>query len=259
MANIELHGLLLINKPANLTSFDVVRQLRALLGWGVKVGHAGTLDPFATGLLIICFGKATKLVSLLMDVEKSYRVQAKIGELTDSLDKTGKLLGEGTVPENLASQLLLAIERLGRFYEQKPPVFSALKHQGLPLHLLARHELMARNALEELTQSKARWVMIFEMTIEKVESNFATLFCRVSKGAYIRSLADDLVQTIGLRATTYELDRTSIGPFKLDMAYDLDIFSSSTDIKQRVIPLEEARAFILNNGAKKAKTKTPGR
>ncbi|MBM3887075.1 tRNA pseudouridine(55) synthase TruB, partial [Candidatus Dependentiae bacterium] len=97
----EWHGLLLVNKPKNLSSFDVLRQLKKVLGKDIKIGHAGTLDPFATGLLIVCFGRGTKLVPLLADITKGYRVIARFGQQTDSMDKTGNILQEQDVPVEL--------------------------------------------------------------------------------------------------------------------------------------------------------------
>src|SRR5277367_6222931 len=124
-----LNGFLLINKPVGITSFDCIRKIRQFLPYKTKIGHAGTLDDFAQGLLIICIGKeATRLVETLMQVDKEYVVRAKLGELTDSLDLTGEIVQETSVPFFLVDDLKNALEKLGSSYEQVPPIYSALKH-----------------------------------------------------------------------------------------------------------------------------------
>lgn len=240
----QLHGIVLINKPAGLSSFDVLRQFKWLLGRNTKMGHAGTLDPFATGLLIVCFGGATKLVPMLMDVTKGYTVTARFGQLTDTLDKTGTVVSEQEVPEPFAEHVDKAIKLLGSQYKQIPPVFSALKHRGTPLYELARDQLFDEGMLQELVQEKARWVLIYKLVIENISSPHLTFSCEVSKGAYIRSLADDLAAQIGLRATTEELCRTFIGPFQVEAACDLESLKNRQCIENALIDVAKARTLL---------------
>lgn len=240
----KLNGLLLVNKPDGLSSVDVLRHLKQVLGLGVKIGHAGTLDPFATGLLIVCLGRGTKLVPLLSDITKGYRVVARFGQQTDTMDKTGRALEEQAVPENLAELVPQAVQLLGSVYRQVPPVFSALKHEGAPLYSLARFQRKSEAELAALVDAKARWIWISRLVIESVKESFVTFECEVSKGAYIRSLADDLAQKINLRATTYELERTFIGPFDVAQAYSLYDLSEVENVEKYLIDVEEARNLL---------------
>lgn len=240
----QLHGLLLINKPAGLSSFDVLRQLKWVLGRNTKMGHAGTLDPFATGLLIVCLGKATKLVPMLMDVSKGYSVTARFGQLTDTLDKMGVVLGEQVVPDAFEDLVRKAIRLLGGQYKQIPPVFSALKHEGAPLYHLAREQLLDEGVLQELAESKARWVIIYKLIVDSIDRPRLSFSCEVSKGAYIRSLADDLAQKIDLRATTEELCRTFIGPFLISDAVELESLRNRQCVEKVLMNVEKARTLL---------------
>jgi tRNA pseudouridine55 synthase len=242
----QLHGLLLVRKPEGLSSFDVLRHLKRVLSSGVKIGHAGTLDPFATGLLIVCLGRGTKLVPLLSDVTKGYRVTAQFGQLTDTLDKTGSVIAQQSVPVDLEEQVSMAVAQLGTAYKQTPPVFSALKHEGRTLYALARYYDIEQQALEDLAKSKSRWVWIGRLDVAHVQGALVTFDCEVSKGAYIRSLADDLAQKIGLRATTHALERAFIGPFQLDQAYTLDQLNSPVDVEKYLIDVEKARVLLVS-------------
>lgn len=240
----QLHGLLLVDKEAGVSSFDVLRQLKKVLGFRTKIGHAGTLDPFATGLLIVCLGRATKLVPLLMDVAKGYQVLAHFGYLTDTLDKTGTVLQEASVPSDFEKSVHIAVERLGTQYKQTPPIFSALKHNGNPMYKLARENIINEDALVQLAQDKARWVIIYKLTINQVQTPKISFSCEVSKGTYIRSLADDLAQKINLRATTEQLNRTFIGPFSVIQAKKSADFRNRQNIEQFLIDVEKAKALL---------------
>lgn len=246
MEKLQLDGLLLINKPAGMTSFDVLRELKKIVGRNFKIGHAGTLDPFATGLLIVCLGRGTRLVPLLMDVTKGYAVVAHFGRCTDTLDSTGLILEETPVSATFEQDIFTAVALLGSQYKQIPPVFSALKHEGRPLYRIARRGKMQEVELNLLLQSKARWVIIYKLAIHAVQGPKVTFDCEVSKGAYIRSLADDLGKKIGLRATTETLERTFIGPFYVAEACKLEDLSSIEKIKKSVIDVEKARNLLTS-------------
>ena len=234
MREINFSGILKINKPAGITSYDCIRHIKRILNIKkIKFGHAGTLDPFASGLMLICIGReATKTIDQLMTQDKEYLVKAKLGELTDTLDKTGKVLQTQVVDKNIASQdLETAFKLLGSNYLQTPPIYSALKHQGKPLHELAREQKMEVTELEQIVQKKSRLVEIYKIELLNVELPFFTFRTHVSKGTYIRSLANDIAQKLNLHATTYELERTKIGEYRLEDAIKLCDLKTVEDIK----------------------------
>jgi tRNA pseudouridine55 synthase len=244
MQPTELTGFLLINKPEGKTSFDCIRVLKRLLPKKTKIGHAGTLDDFATGLLIVGIGRqATRLLTALMGTHKSYVATAKLGEWTDSLDLNGKVLE--TVPVGTISRTDLqdALKKLMPTYQQIPPVYSALKHEGKPLYELARRNKMSMDKLEEISQSKARTVTIFQADICDVQLPFFTLSATVSKGTYVRSLADDVAQQLGLHAATYQLERTASGNLSLSQAVGLDQVTSIEAIQEHLKSIEEITAL----------------
>ena len=236
MQELNFSGLLKINKPAGITSYDCIRHIKRILKAKTKIGHAGTLDPFASGLMLICIGRqATKTVDQLMTQDKEYLVKAKLGELTDTLDLTGKVLATQQVAQKLTAQdIEQAIKALGSSYLQTAPVYSALKHQGNPLHELAREQKMESAELEKIVQAKSRQVEIYKIELISVDLPFFTFKAHVSKGTYIRSLANDIAQKLGLNATTYELVRTKIGNYSLEQAVLLTDLKSAEDIQKAI-------------------------
>lgn len=253
----SLTGYLLINKPKNYTSYDCIRHLKRIItqelsikAKKLRIGHTGTLDPFATGLLIICIGRqATKTISQLMDLCKSYTVTAKLGELTDTLDLTGKLI-DLPKPNSLPSRedLLASIKALGDGYVQIPPIYSALKHQGKPLYKIARgqSETPDQEKLKVIVEGKKRFVQLHNIELTNYAPPFFSFHATVSKGTYIRSLANDIASP--LNATTYELERTAIGPFFLSNATPLEKIETIEDIKKALLKLSSIA--ILNAPSK---------
>jgi len=245
MNNNEPTGFLLINKPKGWTSFDCIRRIRSLRGrmadrkW-LKVGHAGTLDDFAQGLLIVCIGRqATRCVPLLMELSKTYIVTAKLGELTDSLDCTGKVLANQACESITLTDLQEASTALGHTYEQVPPVFSALKHKGVCLYNLARKYNQSREELEQVVQQKKRVVTIHQLRITTCNIPYFSFVATVSKGTYVRSLADDIAGKLDWHATVYELQRMQIGPFSLTEAVDIQECNSYKEILSNLIQIEK--------------------
>lgn len=242
MQEINFSGLIKINKPTGITSYDCIRHIKRILNIKkVKIGHAGTLDPFASGLMLICIGReATKTIDQLMTQDKEYLVKAKLGELTDTLDLTGKVLEskilESTTinPSPTKQDIEKAIKTLGSSYIQTPPIYSALKHQGTPLHELAREQKMETHELEQIVQKKSRQVEIYKIELLGVELPFFTFRAHVSKGTYIRSLANDIAHKLNSHATTYELERTKIGDYKLEDAVNLYDLKTLEDIKNLI-------------------------
>ncbi len=238
-------GYLLVDKPKDITSFQCISHLKRIINQKMKIGHAGTLDPFATGLLIICLGReATKTMGTLLDLDKTYLVKAKLGELTDTLDYTGELLETRDANNITRKDLELAIKELGSEYEQVPPIYSALKHKGKPLHELARKNKLDKAELERIVQVKKRTVKLFDLRLlgdrpPEAKLPFFTFHAHVSKGTYIRSLANDIAQKAGNIATTYELKRTKIGHIPLEKAIQLDKLTSMQAIENNLLSHEE--------------------
>lgn len=207
-------GLILpVNKPEGWTSFDVVKKLRNAARIK-KVGHAGTLDPFATGLLLICLSRATKQVPQLMALEKEYLGIIRLGQTMDTDDRTGRVLKEAPVPPLTGAQIEETLEKFRGEVDQIPPMFSAIKQGGKRLYKLARQG--------KLVERKARKVHIH--TLELLELREAELSVRVvcSRGTYIRALARDIGEVLGCGAYLHALQRTRIGHFELATAWEVD-------------------------------------
>jgi len=236
----ELTGFLLVNKPKNTTSFRVISQLRHVLkNKKLKAGYAGTLDPFAEGLLIIGIGRpATRVLHTITRWDKKYIAQAKLGERTDTLDLTGQTVE--LCAENITEeQLFAAIKRLGKQYTQIPPVYSALKHEGVPLYKLARHKKKPIQQLQEALKNKARAVQLHEAILSDFSFPFFSIEVHVSHGTYIRTLANDIARNAGSCATTQKLIRTAIGGITLDSAIELEALKMPQNVCQHLISLEE--------------------
>jgi len=195
-----------IDKPAGWTSFDVVNKLRSASRIA-KVGHAGTLDPFATGVLLVCFASATKQVEQLMALEKEYEGVLELGVETDTHDVTGKILNTRPVPPLSAQQVEQALAQYRGTILQKPPKFSALKQRGRRLYQLAR-------AGQEI-ELAARPVTIHALELVAYAPPLLTLRLRCSRGTYVRSLARDLGEELGCGAHLKSLCRTRVGPYLL--------------------------------------------
>lgn len=209
-------GLLLVDKPSGPTSHDIVDRVRRALGIHA-VGHAGTLDPFASGLLILGVGKGTKRLTALVGHDKVYEIEARLGQRTDTFDREGHPLGDpyqGEPPSRDAIEAILPHFR--GTIQQKAPLYSAIKRQGKKLYELAR----AGTATEDMRP--VREVTIHEL--ELVEYTWPTLKLRahVSSGTYIRSLVDDIGTELGTGAFVQELRRTKVGEFDVKNAIDGD-------------------------------------
>jgi tRNA pseudouridine55 synthase len=227
-------GVLIVDKEEGETSFTVVRKAKKVLGVG-KVGHAGTLDPFATGLLLVLVGQGTKLSPYLMAGEKTYLGTLTLGTETDTLDRTGRVTSVKPVPK-LDPQVVS--ERARGFVgdtEQTPPSFSALKVQGKRAYALARKG-------QAVTLQK-RQVRVKEWTILSLDLPDVTFTVVCSSGTYVRSLAADLGRALGVGAHLKTLRRTAIGPFHVEDALgsgDLGAGWSAETLRERIIPLRQA-------------------
>ena len=207
---------ILIDKPVNWTSFDVVNKIRSLTKVK-KVGHAGTLDPLATGLLIICTGKKTKEISQYQDQRKKYTGTITLGKTSPSLD-LGTDVAEHELPNDLTEEKILSVRDkfLGNI-EQIPPMFSAIKHQGKRLYKIAR--------TGKEIERNSRQIQIYSFEIEKIDLPNIYFEISCSKGTYIRVIADDFGKALGCGAILSLLRRTEIGDYKVVDALNLTQFS----------------------------------
>lgn len=206
-----MNGILNVYKEPGFTSFDVVAKLRGICKQK-KIGHTGTLDPDASGVLPVCLGNATKLCDMLTDKTKEYRAVMQLGCVTDTQDTTGKVLEEHPVEVSI-EQVRQAICSFVGEYDQIPPMYSALKVNGKKLCDLAR----AGREVER----KSRRVTIHSIEIEEISLPFVTMTVDCSKGTYIRTLCHDIGRKLGCGGTMAKLVRTRSGQFVLEKAYRL--------------------------------------
>jgi len=198
-------GLILFNKPSSLTSFDALRDIKKSLGTG-KVGHTGTLDKFACGLLIVLAGKALRLSQWFTHLDKKYIGKIRFGEETDTLDPEGQIIANAPLPTR--QQVEDALPQFTGEIMQAPPVYSAIHING------KRASSLARSGQE--IEMKKRPVTIYNLELLSWEPPFAEIFVHCSSGTYIRSLARDLAILAGSRAHLCELKRLEVGGFKLE-------------------------------------------
>ncbi len=206
-------GALVINKPRGKTSHDVVDAVRHLAGFR-QIGHLGTLDPLATGVLVLLLGRATRLVQFYAGRRKRYAAGFRFGFATDAYDSDGEALGPDKAPVLDATVIeKLAAERIGRF-EQMPPTFSAKKVQGRPAYELARKK--------QPIELKPVEVEIYEYKLVEIAGSIARFVIECSAGTYIRSLAHEMGQKLGCGAHLAEIARTAVGEFSLEQAITLE-------------------------------------
>lgn len=207
-----MDGILNLNKPAGRTSFSLVALVRKL-SRERRVGHAGTLDSTASGVLPVCLGKATRIVEFLMDAGKTYRTRIKLGTATDTYDAAGKVIQQGDASGIDRRQVEATLEEFRGQITQTPPMYSALKHQGRRLYQLARQGVTV--------ERPSRPATIYNIELEDFELPIVTLKVDCAKGTYIRSLAHDLGQRLGCSGHVGSLVRLSYGPFSLEDAVSL--------------------------------------
>lgn len=212
-----MDGILNLNKPRGWTSHDVVARVRRLTRIR-RVGHAGTLDPMATGVLLVCLGRATRIVEYLMAGRKRYRAVLRLGISTDSHDADGQVTA--TVPVTASrAEVESALDRFRGSIEQVPPMVSAIKRDGQPLYKLARRGITVERA--------ARPIEIFELQMTDWLPPNLTLELTCSPGTYVRALARDLGQQLGCGAHLTALTRLASGDFTVSEAVDMDRFTAA--------------------------------
>lgn len=234
-------GVVLIDKPAGPTSFAIVQKLRRLLGIK-KIGHAGTLDPFASGLLILCAGReATKHIDRFMAGQKTYQAVLQLGQETETLDPEGTVTAVRSVPELREDELAALLAAFVGPQMQAPPAYSAAKHQGKPLYHYARQGIVI--------EKEAKAIEIHSLELNGYDSAAARLSLTVScsRGTYIRVLAADIGRKIGCGAHLTALRRTRSGGFTVEEAVDgAQLFSGSPDalaiVRAKMQTVEQALA-----------------
>ncbi|MEC8677518.1 MAG: tRNA pseudouridine(55) synthase TruB [Candidatus Margulisiibacteriota bacterium] len=223
-------GFLLVNKPTGITSYDAIRAIKKYLPKKTKIGHSGTLDPFATGLLIIAIGRDyTKQLNKLLNLDKCYDAEITFGIETDSYDIDGTVTNEHTGPINLTiGDITESLTSFKGEIKQMPPAFSAKKINGIPAYKLARKG--------EQTQLKSNQVVIYKITLkdDQLSNNKVSVSIHCSKGTYIRSIAHDLGKKLNVGAHLSKLNRTAIGTNLLEKAVDLATISE-TNLDQYLI------------------------
>lgn len=249
-----MNGIILVNKPYGYTSRDVVNILCKKFKTK-RIGHTGTLDPIATGVLILCIGSATKLVEALTSDDKEYVATVELGTLTDTLDNTGNVIKEEKTNVNV-NQIKKALEKMQGVYEQEVPIYSAVKINGKKLYEYAREGINV-----DLPKRMVNIKSLELINNIKYENNKTTfqIRCHVSKGTYIRSLVNDIAHELGTVGTMTSLNRVKQGIFNISDSYTLEdiendnykllsIKEALSNVKQVIVSGEEL--FKIKNGTR---------
>ena len=210
---MTLDGILNVNKPAGWTSFDVVAFVRRHAGVR-RVGHAGTLDPAAEGVLVVCLGRATRIVEFLLDARKSYRARVRLGVTTDTYDADGAVVRTADASSITREAVEQALDSFRGTISQTPPMFSALKREGTALY---KHARAGREVERE-----ARDVEVYRLNLVELTPPALTLEIDCGRGFYVRSLAHDLGERLGCGAHLEGLVRVAVGPFRVESAVDTE-------------------------------------
>lgn len=230
-----IDGIVLVNKPVDWSSNQVLQRVKRVID-AQKAGHTGTLDPFATGLLICCLGRGTKIAGQMLDADKQYVATLKFGQETDSGDLTGEvtvdLSDQFTAPTE--QQIKDVLKKFTGAIKQVPPMTSALKHKGKPLYEYARQGVEI--------ERPAREAMIHRLDLLESDGLTAKIVVDCSKGTYVRTLAQDIGRALEVRAHLVALERTRIGPFQLDGAWTLAALESLDAASDAVLGLDQLPA-----------------
>ena len=230
----SFEGILLVDKPSGITSHDIVDRLRRKLKMK-KIGHAGTLDPLATGLMIMLIGKATKVSQFLISLDKAYEGTFKLGVETDSQDSDGEVVETKVLPENLSEEIIgdAMKEFLGDQY-QTPPMFSAKKINGVPLYKMARKG--------KTVEREPRVIRINELSLQGWDSPEGRFFMDCSKGTYVRTVFHDLGQKLDCGGHLTSLRRTKINDFSIEGVPTLEEIETmgTGEFQSLLIPVREA-------------------
>lgn len=231
-----LDGVLLLDKPVGLSSNHALQRARRAMD-ARKAGHTGTLDPFATGLLVCCFGKATKISGLLLDADKAYEATIQLGVETDSGDLTGNVVATAESFTGVTEEQVRAI--LPQFtgaIQQIPPMYSALKRDGKPLYEYAREGIVLERPPRDVT--------IHRLELISFSPTELRVFVHCSKGTYIRTLAQDMGRALDCFGHLTALRRTQVGPFTLDSSIELEALQNLSEPEQTLIALSDLPAGL---------------
>ncbi|MGH7209321.1 MAG: tRNA pseudouridine(55) synthase TruB [Nitrospiraceae bacterium] len=231
-------GLLNVKKPGGWTSHDVVAKLRSLLR-GPKVGHAGTLDPAATGVLPVLIGRGTRIAEYLVDWDKEYRAVLRLGETTDTQDATGAVLSRSPTDSLTQEAIRTVIERFRGRLMQVPPMYSAVKVGGVPLYRVARAGRTVERGPREVT--------VHDIEVLGIDGRDVCLRVVCSKGTYVRTLCADIGEALGVGGHLLALERRRVGPLTIERALTLEDIGSRLllgRLADDVIPLDEALASL---------------
>jgi tRNA pseudouridine55 synthase len=227
----QLHGVLVLDKPKGPTSARCIGAIKRL--GQKKIGHAGTLDPMATGVLVVLLGEATKIAAYVMDGEKTYLGTLRLGQATDTYDAEGTVTAEAPWEQITAEAVGAAIAAWREEKSQEVPPYSAAKHQGRPLYELARKGLD--------TPVKEKEISVFDAQVVAIDLPSATFRVRVTTGTYIRSLVHSLGKRLGCGAVLTALTREASSPFDIEGASSLDtVLAAPATLPDRIIPLAAA-------------------
>ncbi|WP_291647496.1 tRNA pseudouridine(55) synthase TruB [Clostridium sp.] len=225
-----MNGVINIFKNTGMTSFDAVRIIKKAAGTG-KVGHTGTLDPEASGVLPICIGKGTKIIDYIMNSDKIYEVEFKLGMKTTTYDLEGDIIEEKD-PSNIGNEdILKAIYSFEKEYSQVPPMYSALKQNGVRLYELARKGIEV--------EREGRLISIYKIENVRINNPYISMKVTCSKGTYIRSLCYDIGEALNVGATMTKLKRSKTSKFTEDESVNIEDINSE-NIKDYIISIEDA-------------------
>lgn len=223
------NGIVIVNKPAGITSHDVVSRLRRIYNTK-RVGHTGTLDPMATGVLPVCIGNATRAADMLTASEKGYRAEFMLGMRTDTLDIEGEVTERADVNVN-SDDIRAAVLSFEGEQKQIPPMYSAIKQNGRKLYELAREGIEVERAARDIT--------IFSIDILNISLPYVEIEVHCSKGTYIRSLCDDIGKRLGCGAVMTKLTRIETAGFRIEESYTIDELEQIEDPYDVLIPTDK--------------------
>lgn len=234
----KVNGLVLLNKPEGITSNGLLQQVRRLYQ-AEKAGHTGALDPFATGLLPICLGEATKVSGLLLDSDKTYQATLKLGEATDTADKEGEVAEIQTVPELTEASISKALASFLGDITQVPPMYSALKFEGKPLYYYARQGIEI--------ERPARHVHIFLLQLDAFNGEDEIKFTvKCSKGTYVRTLGEDIAKALGTVGHLTALHRIQTGSLTAEQMVDYETLQQEKEARLLAFDLPLTHLPMLN-------------
>ena len=208
-----VNGVLLLDKPPGITSNAALQRAKSIY-FAKKAGHTGSLDPLATGMLPLCFGEATKFSQFLLDSDKKYVVKAKLGEITNTSDADGEVIETRAIKDVTEARLQQLIEKFKGVQSQVPSMYSAIKHQGVPLYKLAREGIEV--------ERKPREITVYDMQLLSLSPDTFELSIHCSKGTYVRNLVEDIGNMLGCGAHVMELRRTSAGSYDESQMITMD-------------------------------------